>query len=69
MVKMVKFDDNSYLPEEWCTMTNPLTSGGKSVPNDVQMMCEGGTDCTGECSDCVIQKIMNEYAVCTGQTD
>lgn len=66
MVKMVKFDDKSYVPEECCTVTNPMTSGGKSEIDDVEMPC--GADCDGECVECVIQKIMNEYAVLTGQS-
>lgn len=47
-------------PRECCTFTNPLTSGGKSVVDDVELPC--GADCENECSNCVIQKIMNEYA-------
>lgn len=62
MVRMVKYDEDAYVPEECCTMTNPQTSGGASVPDDVCMPCEGGDLCDGECSGCVIQKIMNEYA-------
>lgn len=67
MIKMVEFDDGEWVPEECCTMTNPLTSGGESVPDDVEMPCEGSENCTGECSECIIQKIMNDYARCTGQ--
>lgn len=66
MIKMVKFDD-AYVPEECCTMTNPRTSGGKCEPDDVRMPCEGGSACDGECSTCIIQRIMNAYASCTGQ--
>mgnify|MGYP002762471161 CR=1 FL=1 len=62
MVRMVKYDEDAYVPEECCTMTNPQTSCGTSVPDDVCMPCEGGDLCDGECSGCVIQKIMNEYA-------
>lgn len=65
MIKMVKYDDNTYVPEECCTMTNPRTSGGESVPDDVEMPCDGS--CDGYCSNCVIQRIMNDYAACTGQ--
>ena len=68
MIKMIEFDEGVWVPEECCTMTNPLTSGGKSVPDDVEMPCEGSETCTGECSECIIQKIMNDYARCTGQT-
>lgn len=67
MVKMVMFDDETYVPEECCTITNPMTSGGKSEIDDVEMPCEG--NCDGECSKCVVQKIMNEYAVLTGQAE
>ena len=62
MVRMVKYDEDAYVPEECCTMTNPQTSCGTSVPDDVCMPCEGGDLCDGDCSGCVIQKIMNEYA-------
>lgn len=65
MIKMVKYDDNTYVPEECCTMTNPRTSGGESVPDDVEMPCDGS--CDGYCSNCIIQRIMNDYAACTGQ--
>lgn len=67
MVKMVRFDDETYVPEECCTVTNPTTSGGKSEIDDVEMPCEGG--CDGECSKCVVQRIMNEYAALTGQVE
>ena len=68
MIKMVKYDEDIYVPEECCTMTNPVTSGGKSEPDDVELPCEGAECCTGECQKCIILKIMNEYAVCTGQS-
>ena len=68
MIKMVKFDD-AYVPEEWCTMTNPRTSGDKSEPDDVLMRCEGAYGCTGACSGCIIQKLMDEYAIYTRQAD
>lgn len=68
MIKMVKYDEDTYVPEECCTMTNPVTSGGKSEPDDVELPCEGA-ECTGECQKCIILKIMNEYAVCTGQSE
>lgn len=68
MIKMIEFDEGVWVPEECCTMTNPATSGGESVPDDVEMPCEGSESCTGECSECVIQRIMNDYARCAGQT-
>ena len=66
MIKMVEFDEGVWVPEECCTMTNPLTSGGESIPDDVEMPCEGSESCTG-CGNCIIQIIMNEYALYTGQ--
>lgn len=69
MIKMVKYDEDTYVPEECCTFTNPLTSGGKSEPDDVELPCEGAECCTGECQKCIILKIMNEYAICTGQSE
>ncbi len=68
MIKMVEFDEGVWVPEECCTMTNPITTCGKSVPDDVELPCEGSESCTGECNECVIQRIMNDYARCTGQT-
>jgi hypothetical protein len=67
MIKMVEFDEGVWVPEECCTMTNPATSEGESVPDDVEMPCEGSESCTGDCDNCIIQIIMNEYALCTGQ--
>lgn len=65
MIEMIKLDEESYVPRECCTATNPITSSGKSEIDDMDMPC--GADCDGECSNCVVQKIMNEYAVLTGQ--
>ena len=67
MVEIIKLDDGTYIPRECCTVTNPLTSGGKSEIDDIDMPC--GADCDGECSECVVQKIMNEYAILTGQAE
>ena len=67
MIKMVEFDEGVWVPEECCTMTNPATSGRESVPDDVEMPCEGSESCTGDCDNCIIQIIMNEYALYTGQ--
>lgn len=67
MIKMVEFDEGVWVPEECCTMTNPATSEGESVPDDVEMPCEESESCTGDCDNCIIQIIMNEYALCTGQ--
>ncbi len=67
MIKMIEFDEGVWVPEECCAMTNPTTSGGKSVPYVVEMPCEGSESCTSDCDNCIIQIIMNEYALCTGQ--
>ena len=67
MIKMIEFDEGVWVPEECCAMTNPTTSGGKSVPYVVEMPCEGSESCTGDCGNCIIQIIMNEYALSTGQ--
>lgn len=34
-----------------------LESGGESVPDNVEMPCEGSESCTGECSECVNYKV------------
>ena len=60
MVEMIKLEDGNYVPKECCTVTNPLTSGGKSYVDDVELPC--GENCDNNCGSCVIQKIMNEYA-------
>ena len=61
MIKMVKLDDGNFVPEECCSFTNPLTSGGKSEIDDVELPC--GSDCENDCNSCIIQKIMNEYGM------
>ena len=60
MIEMIKLDNGDCVPRECCTFTNPLTSGGKSEVDDVELPC--GADCENVCSKCVIQKLMNEYA-------
>lgn len=65
MIKMIELDDGSFVPRECCTITNPITDGGKSVIDDIELPC--GQDCCGDCTECVIQKIMDEYAELTGQ--
>lgn len=65
-VRMVKNDDNHYVPLECCTMTNPLTSGGISEIDDIDIPC--GSDCDKDCDKCIIQRIMDEYAEITYQT-
>ncbi len=65
MVEMVQMEDGSCVPKEWCGFTNPLTSGGKSEIDDIDMKCFG--ECEGECESCDLQKVFNEYAELTGQ--
>lgn len=73
-VKMVALDDDEenvmYVPEEWCTITNPFTSAsGKPEVDDVDMLCGESEQCPLDCPKCVIQRIFNEYAKMTGQTE
>lgn len=64
-VKMVEYEGH-YVPEECCSMTNPATTqGGKSEADDCDTPC--GCNCGGDCENCVIQKIMDQYAVASGQ--
>lgn len=65
MIEMAKMDDGSFVPKEWCSFTNPLTNGGKSEIDDIDMKCFGG--CDGECDNCDLLKLFNEYAQLTGQ--
>lgn len=65
MIKMIKLDDGTYIPQEFCSMTNPATSGGISEVDDIEMQC--GNDCIGDCDNCTIQNIFNEYAALTNQ--
>lgn len=60
-VSMVQLEDGNYVPKDCCTFTNPATSSGKSYIDDVDLPC--GADCNGECEKCIIQCIMNEYAL------
>lgn len=64
-VRMIKNDDH-YIPLECCSVTNPLTSGGISQIDDIDLPC--GENCDKECNKCIIQKIMDEYAEITNQT-
>lgn len=59
MIRMVKLDNGNFVPEECCSFTNPLTSGGKSEIDDIELPCE--SNCENDCDNCTIQKIMNEY--------
>ena len=67
MIKMAKTEDGTYVPKEWCSFTNPITSGGESEIDDIDMKCFG-EECNGECENCDLQKLFNEYAELTGQT-
>ncbi len=62
-VQMIKNDDGHYIPLEYCTTTNPKTSGGTSVIDDIDLPC--GADCGKNCEECIIQRIMDEYAEMT----
>lgn len=62
-IKMVEYE-GEWVPEECCTFTNPLTSGGESYIDDAETPC---SNCDQECSECVIQRVMDDYARVTGQ--
>lgn len=62
-VRMVEYEGD-WVPKECCSFTNPMTSGGKRYVDDAETPCGS---CDGECSACVIQRIMNDYARVTGQ--
>lgn len=70
-VSMVQLGDGNFVPKDCCTFTNSATSGGKSYVDDVDLPC--GADCGGECEKCIVQCIMNEYALlsdsCKGSED
>lgn len=62
--EMVMLDDGNFVPKEICTFTNPLTSGGKSYIDDVDLPCFA--ECQGDCDNCIIQRVFNEYAALVG---
>ena len=64
-VHMVKGDNGHYVPMECCSMANPITGGGVSEIDDIDLPC--GADCGNDCDKCIIQKIMDEYAEITQQ--
>lgn len=64
IIEMELFEGD-YIPKECCSFTNPRTSGGKSVVDDVNMPCSQG--CEDNCKECIIQRILNDYAKLTGQ--
>ena len=65
MIKMTRVYGDMYVPREYCTFTNPVTSGGTEEVDYVDMPCENG--CEKECENGTLQKIMNEYARLTRQ--
>lgn len=68
MIKMVRDPYNGgYVPEECCTYaSNPFTAGDNAGEiDDIDLPC--GADCGKDCDECVIQRIMAEYAIMTGQ--
>lgn len=64
-VRMVEYEGD-WVPKECCSFTNPITSGGKSYVDDVDMPC---VNCQGICAACVVQMLMNDYARVTNQTE
>ena len=62
---MVKSDNGHYVPMECCSVANPITGGGVSEIDDIDLPC--GADCGNDCDKCIIQKIMDEYAEITQQ--
>lgn len=65
MIKMIRVYGDMYVPREYCTFTNSVTSGGTEELDYVDMPCENG--CNKVCENCTLQKIMNEYARLTRQ--
>lgn len=64
-VQMIKNDGGHYVPMECCSMTNHRTSNGISEIDDIEIPC--GLDCGKDCNNCIIQRIMDEYAEITKQ--
>ena len=58
-VKMLEIGHGVYVPEECCSFARSFETGFLEM-DDIDLPC--GADCRRDCSDCVIQKIMNEYA-------
>ncbi len=54
MIKMTRVYGDMYAPREYCTFTNPVTSGGTEEVDYVDMPCENG--CEKECENCTLQK-------------
>lgn len=67
MIKMLKDEYGyGYVPEECCSITNPVTSGGKPQIDDVELPC-GDCGIEAGCKECIIQKVFDEYAKVSGQ--
>ena len=64
-VKMIKLEDGNYVPEECYTFGRNFETGEMEV-DDVSLPCGGDCSCGGtfedSCKNCVIQRVMNEYA-------
>ena len=67
LVEMVECEGH-YYPLDFCTTTNPTTSGGKSVVDDVDLPCGYDCEVEGGCDMCPIQKVFDKYAKLTGQS-
>lgn len=44
MIKMARVYGDMYVPREYCTFTNPVTSGGTEEVDYVDMPCENGCE-------------------------
>lgn len=44
MIKMTRVYGDMYVPREYCTFTNPVTSGGTEEVDYVDMPCENGCE-------------------------
>lgn len=58
-VKMIKIEDGCYVPEKCCSFARSFETGFLEI-DDISLPC--GADCGGQCQNCVIQEIMNDYA-------
>lgn len=59
MYLMVKDVDGHYVPAECCTFDK------EGNIDDVEFPC--GADCYGDCENCIITKIMDNYANITSE--
>lgn len=58
-VKMIKLEDGNYVPEQCCSYARNFETGILEI-DDIDLPC--GADCGGQCQNCVVQDIMNDYA-------